>query len=194
MLKNVSLISKACLLVIVIVVAIGLSMQSRTTNAEETLLSDDFTMVMRPAAANVEIDENEAQDIANYFHQAERAIHSENISALMALYSDDYTNQRNGDKQFATEIWGKIFARFDNISSRHSMKLIDYDKAAGRAITECSGLLFGTPEGENNLVLIDRWNDQRHILVKDGDWKLLGDSGKFAPRDGETDEKLHPLF
>ena len=192
MLKNVSFISQARLLVIVI--AIGLSMQSKTTNAQEAPLSDDFAMVMRPAADNVEIDENEAQDIAEYFHQAEHAIQSENISALMALYSDEYTNQRDGDKRFATEIWTRIFARFDNISSRHSMKLIDYDKAASRAITECSGLLFGTPEGESNLVLIDRWDDQRHILIKEGNWKLLGDSGKSVPRSGETDEELHPLF
>ncbi len=190
MLKYVLFISQVGTLFLVLVV----SMPSRTSMAEDTQLSDDFAMVMRPPAASVEIDESEAEDIANFFHEAERAIQSENISTLMALYSDEYTNQRNGDKQFATELWSKIFARFDNISSRHSMKLIDYDQAAGRAITECSGLLFGTPEGENNPVLIDRWDDQRHILIKEGDWMLLGNSGKAALRYGETDEELHPLF
>jgi hypothetical protein len=190
MLKHVSSIIQMRALIIVFVV----SVQFNTATAEETQLSDDFAMVMRPPDASIEIDESEAQNIANFFHQAERAIQSENINELMALYSDEYTNQKSGDKQFAAELWGKIFSRFDNISSRHSMKLIDYDQAAGRAITECSGLLFGTPEGESNPVLIDRWDDQRHILLKEGDWKLLGNSGETALRYGEKDEKLHPLF
>ena len=153
-----------------------------------------FVRMMRAPAEGVEIDQGEAQDIENFFHQAERAIQSENIDTLMALYSDEYTNQRDGDKQFATELWKKVFARFDNISSRHSMKLIDYDQASGRAVTECSGLVFGTPEGESNPVLIDRWDDQMHILIKEGNWKLLGNAGETEPDFSETDEELHPLF
>ena len=74
------------------------------------------------------------------------------------------------------------------------MKLIDYDKAAGRAITECNGLLFGTPEGENGLIIIDRWDNQSHILIKEEHWKLLGSSGESALRYGEKDAMLHPLF
>lgn len=171
-----------------------LSIQARTTMAQETQLSDGFSMVMQPPAASIEIDESEAQDINDFFHHAERAIQSENIDSLMALYSDKYTNSKNGDKHFAAEIWNKIFARFDDISSRHSMKLIDYDKAAGRAITECNGLLFGTPEGENGLIIIDRWDNQSHILIKEEHWKLLGSSGESALRYGEKDAMLHPLF
>jgi len=190
MLKNVLFISQVGALFI----ASTLSLQSGTAIAEETQLTEDFSMVMRPPAEGVQVDDNEAQDITNFFHHAERAIQSENIEALMALYSDEYTNQRDGDKQFATELWKKVFARFDNISSRHSMKLIDYDRAAGLAVTQCSGLLFGMPEGESKPVLIDRWDDQRHILIKEGVWKLLGDSGEITLRTTDTDDSLHPLF
>ena len=190
MLRNVLFISQVGALFI----ASTLSLQSGTAIAEETQLTEGFSMVMRPPAEGVQIDDNEAQDITNFFHHAERAIQSENIDALMALYSDEYTNQRAGDKQFAAELWKKVFARFDNISSRHSMKLIDYDRAAGRAVTQCSGLLFGMPEGESNPVLIDRWDDQRHILIKEGVWKLLGDSGESTSRTTDTDDSLHPLF
>ncbi len=190
MLRNVLFISQVGALFI----ASTLSLQSGTAIAEETQLTEDFSMVMRPPAEGVQVDDNEAQDITNFFHHAERAIQSENIDALMALYSDEYTNQRDGDKQFATELWKKVFARFDNISSRHSMKLIDYDRAAGLAVTQCSGLLFGMPEGESNPVLIDRWDDQRHILIKEGVWKLLGDSGESTSRTTDTDDSLHPLF
>jgi len=190
MLKNVLFISQVGALFI----ASTLSLQSGTAIAEETQLTEDFSMVMRPPAEGVQVDDNEAQDITNFFHHAERAIQSEDIDALMALYSDEYTNQRDGDKQFAAELWKKVFARFDNISSRHSMKLIDYDRAAGRAVTLCSGLLFGMPEGESNPVLIDRWDDQRHILIKEGVWKLVGDSGESTSRTTDTDDSLHPLF
>ena len=190
MLRNILFVSQ----VGVLFIASTLSLQSGTAIAEETQLTEDFSMVMRPPAGGVEIDDNEAQNITNFFHHAERAIQSENIDALMALYSDEYTNQRDGDKQFAAELWKKVFARFDNISSRHSMKLIDYDQAAGRAVTQCSGLLFGMPEGASNPVLIDRWDDQRHILIKEGDWKLLGNSGDSAPPTTDTDDSLHPLF
>lgn len=190
MLRNALFISQVGALFI----ASTLSLQSGTAIAEETQLTEDFSMVMRPPAEGVQVDDNEAQDITNFFHHAERAIQSENIDALMALYSDEYTNQRDGDKQFAAELWKKVFARFDNISSRHSMKLIDYDRAAGLAVTQCSGLLFGMPEGESKPVLIDRWDDQRHILIKEGVWKLLGDSGESTSRSTDTDDSLHPLF
>ena len=190
MLRNVLFVSQAGALL----VASALSLQSGTAIAEETQLMEEFSMVMRPPAEGVQVDDNEAQDISNFFHHAERAIQSENIEALMALYSDEYTNERDGDKQFAADLWKKVFARFDNISSRHSMKLIDYDRAAGRAVTACSGLLFGTPEGDSNPVLIDRWDDQRHILSKEGDWKLLGNTGVSTPSATDNDDDLHPLF
>jgi hypothetical protein len=61
-------------------------------------------------------------------------------------------------------------------------------------VTECDGLLTGTPKGENHSVTIDRWDKQRHILVKEGDWKLFGNAGEATQRYGEEDAKLHPLF
>ena len=65
MLKYVLCISQIGTLIIVFV----LSLQSHTATAEETQLSDDFAMVMRPPEASIEIDESEAQDIANFFHK-----------------------------------------------------------------------------------------------------------------------------
>ena len=190
MLNDVSILNRVGILLIVC----AQLMQARTTAAQETQLSEGFAMVMLPPAATVEIDENEAQAVNDFFHHAEYAIQSENIDSLMALYSDKYTNSKSGDKNFATEIWNKIFARFDNVSSRHSMRLIEYDKASDTAITECSGLLFGTPAGGTGLVVIDRWNNEHHIMTKEGQWKLLGTTGETALRYGEKDALLHPLF
>ena len=175
-------------------VVFALLLPGPTTTAQETQLSEGFAMVMQPPAASVVIDESEAQEINDFFHNAEHAIQTENIDSLMALYSDTYTNSKNGDKQFAAEIWNRIFSSFNDVASRHSMKLVEYDEASNHAITECSGLLFGTPEGESGLVIIDRWDNEYHILVKEEHWKLLGTTGETALRYGEKDEKLHPLF
>ena len=190
MFKRVLFLSQVAIFVVVIV----LSMLPGITIGEEMQISEAFSMVMDPPSAGMEIDESEAQNITDFFHQAEHAIESENIVSLMALYSDRYTNLRNGDKEFAEELWTKIFASFDNISSRHSMKLVTYNKAVGQAVTECDGLLTGTPKGESRPVTIDRWDNQRHILVKEGDWKLFGNAGESAQRYGQEDGKLHPLF
>ena len=190
MMKKSLFLSRVAVLVLVSV----LSLQAGSLMAEEAKISAGFSMDMRPPGTGVEIEQAELQNIADFFHQAELAIESENIDALMALYSDRYTNLRNHDKEFAEELWTRIFAGFDNLSSRHSMQLINYDKAAGQAVTECDGLLTGTPKGENHSVTIDRWDKQRHILVKEGDWKLFGNAGEAAQRYGEEDAKLHPLF
>lgn len=190
MLQKILFLSQSAILPIVFV----LSTQPAITMAQATQPSNDFSMVMETPVAGIEIEEGAAQDIVDFFHQAERAIESENIDTLMTLYSDRYTNLRNGDKEFAKELWNKIFAGFDNISSRHAMKLIAYNKATGQAITECSGLLTGTPKGESRPVTIDRWDNQRHILIKEGYWKLFGNAGESAQRYGQEEGKLHPLF
>ena len=189
MLKNDFLVSKVSVLIFMLV----LSLRPGISVAEEAQLAEGFSMVMEPPATSLDIQQGELQAITDFFHQAERAIESENIDLLMTLYSDQYTNLRNRDKNSARELWSRIFAGFDNISSRHSMELVAYDKGLGQAITQCSGLLTGTPRGENQTVTIDRWDHQLHILVKQGDWKLFGNSGKSAMR-YEEEGKLHPLF
>ncbi len=179
---------------VVLAILFVLSIQSAIATAQEKQISEDYSMAMEPPAARIEIAQNDVQDIMAFFHSAERAIESENIDDLMTLYSDSYTNLRKGNKGTAREIWQRIFLSFNDISSRHSMKLIGYDKTAGQAITECSGLLSGTPEGEQRPVTIDRWDTQRHILVKEGYWKLFGNAGKSAERYGVEGAKMHPLF
>ncbi len=81
MLRRVFLISQVCVLLF----ASTLSLQSGTAIAEETQLTEDFSMVMRPPAEGVQVDDNEAQDITNFFHHADRATQTEDIDALMAL-------------------------------------------------------------------------------------------------------------
>ena len=171
-----------------------LTSQPNIAMAEELKLSDEHSMVMQAPAAHIAIAASELKNIEEFFHSAEMAIESERIDELMSLYSERYTNLRNGDKQFAREIWIKIFSNFDDISSRHSMQLISYDEISGQAITECSGLLSGTTADSAGPVTIDRWDTQRHILIKEGYWKLFGNAGTSARRYGGEGEEMHPLF
>jgi hypothetical protein len=169
----------------------GLSGLCQAANEE---LSDQHSMEVRVVSADVTISQSEVGNIRKFFHAAERAIEAEDLPSLMALYSDRYANLRNGDKKFAEDIWKRIFAGFDNLSSRHSMELVMYDGSLGQAVTLCSGLLTGTAAGENRSVVIDSWDNQRHILVKEGNWKLFGNAGATAQRFGLEGEPIHPLF
>lgn len=155
---------------------------------ERKTFSDEYSMVFHPAA-KVKTGEAEYRNIVNFFHKAEKAIETENLEALMALYSDKYRNRKNRDKKFAEGIWIKIFTNFDKLSARHSMKLITYEKSSGYqvVVTECSGILTGTPKGASRPVTIDSWDKQRHILINEGSWQLFGNAGESAKRYGEED-------
>ncbi len=159
-------------------------------------LSEDYSMTLHPAPATIDISAEQQNDIEKFFHRAERAIEAEDLDSLMVLYSERYTNLKNKNKEFARGIWTKIFANFDDLSSRHSMTLINYHDQDGHkvAVTECSGLLTGTPNGENARITIDSWDKQRHVLVNEDSWKLLGNAGKAEKRYGAGDAKTHPLF
>ncbi|MAE93709.1 MAG: hypothetical protein CL910_03535 [Deltaproteobacteria bacterium] len=176
-----------------VVAAVGLGV-SGSLSAEEAPLSSQHSMVLHPPSPDLKISEEELKGVVGFFHKAEQAIESEDVESLMALYSDRYTNLRNGDKSFAEEIWKQIFATFDDITASHSMSLIAYDEANGQAVTECTGLLVGTPKGAKAPVSIDSWDMQRHVLIKEGEWKLFGNAGRAAERFGQKDRQVHPLF
>lgn len=178
-------------LVIVLLNFPGFSLAAE--DVDETQLSGDYSMTLDVTAISQTRDA-EYEDIRNFFHKAEMAIESEDLPALMALYSVNYKNRRQLDKEFAEGVWRRIFANFDKLSSRHNMQLITHEEASGQAVTQCSGLLTGIPKGSSIPVTIDSWDDQRHILVKEGTWKLFGNAGESAIRYGEDEIEIHPLF
>ena len=178
-------------LVIVLLNSPGFSLAAEA--ADETQLSDDYSMHLDVTAISQARDA-EYEAIVNFFHRAEMAIESKDLPALMALYSVDYKNRRQLDKEFAEGVWGRIFANFDNLSSRHNMQLVTHEETKGQAVTQCSGLLTGIPKGSSVPVTIDSWDDQMHVLVKEGTWKLFGNAGEPAIRYGEDEIEIHPLF
>ena len=162
---------------------------------EEKALSENYSMRLHHDA-KVKTGEKEYDSIVNFFHQAEMAIEAEDIEQLMSLYSARYTTLNGQGSKSAEAIWRKIFNNFDNLSARHSMTLLTYQSTEGNqiAVTECSGLLSGTPSGGEGIVTIDSWDNQRHILTKEGSWKLFGNAGEGSKRYGQEAFETHPLF
>ena len=178
-----------------LILASALMLLPVSSFAGEDGLSDEFSMELDRAAVE-RVGEEEYQALLKFFKEAERAIESKDVKALMALYSDKYSNY-NEDKKFAQGVWTQIFDHFDDISTKHSIELLTYDLKSGKpvAVLQCSGLLRGTPKlGAGQPVTIDSWDNQWHVLIDEGEWKLFGNSGKSKERYGAENLKTHPLF
>jgi hypothetical protein len=134
-------------------------------------------------------------ELGHFFHAAEVAIETEDINAVMALYSDNYSNGPH-NKQSLIPIWKRIFKDFNKLYTKHNMRIVTDSKESPVMIIRCSGILMGTPEGENEAVAIalDYWINNDHILVKEkGNWRLVGTTGDEKKRFG-FDKPIHPLF
>lgn len=139
------------------------------------------------------IGEKDFKEIHQFFHDAEAAIETKNMEALMDLYSDNYINGPH-KKDSVKKIWETIFSQFDDLYTMHNMRFVTSSSDSGVIIINCSGLLMGVPKGEMDLIAIDNWVNNDHILAKEnGKWKLIGTSGKELKRFW-FDKPLHPLF
>ena len=160
------------------------------TAAADHKYSDVFSMKIDPAAKKT-LGEKEFKSVMDFYHDAEKAIETKDLDALMARYSDHYQNGEH-DKAAAREIWSRIFDTFSNLAARHNMELIS--SKDGVLIIRCSGLLVGIPKGETYSMTVDNWILEEHILKKEGGrWKLIGSAGKEQKRLW-FDKPMHPLF
>jgi len=168
------------------------AMPAGLTFADQHRLSDRHKMEIDNSLKE-HLGEKTAKEVMSFFHRAETAIQSRNIEALMALYSDGY---RDGDhdKAAARKIWERIFKRFNELATRHNMSLVTKSSDKDLVIMRCSGILLGITEGVSGPVPIDNWNQQDHVLKKEGgQWKLIGSFGKERKRLW-FDKPMHPLF
>jgi len=159
-------------------------------------LSDRFTMVIDPAAKQ-QLGEKTYNEVTAFFDAAEKAIETKDLKALMALYSNDYSNGDH-DKKSVELIWKRIFSRFGKMATHHNMQLANMTATKKSTkniiIMRCSGLLMGIYDPGKGVVTIDNWTMQDHVLVKEaGKWKLIGTYGRDRKRLW-FDKPLHPLF
>jgi hypothetical protein len=156
--------------------------------------------------AEVKADPDTVKAIRATFDRAEEALRTKNLSGIMAIYSKAYRN-RGLRKEDTARIWQDIFARYDQLSSRHVFSKIVIEKKELRPATArvtCTGALYGvsvlrkgtpspTASGEKP-IHIDVWFEATHYLVlEDGTWKIIG----HDPSAGESDPfaaAIHLLF
>src|SRR5579863_3576405 len=128
--------------------------------------------------AEVEADPEAIKAVLATFENAEEALRTRSLSAMMAIYSKAYQN-RGLRKDDTSLIWQDIFARYKRLSSRHLFSRVIVDRGKKTARVTCTGGLFGVPalqrEGKNESVQIDVWFEAVHHLVfEDGSWKIIG--------------------
>ena len=158
----------------------------------EHRLSDKYAMEVDPAAKQ-KLGEETFNEVMMFFHEAEKAVETKDLEALMELYSDNYSNGIH-DKKAAKQIWERIFSTFDTMAMRHNMKLEKISTEKNMVIFQCNGLLLGVPDIKKGPITIDNWNNQEHVLVKEaGKWKLIGTYGTERKRLW-FDKPMHPLF
>lgn len=146
------------------------------------------------SGAVIQADPESVKAIIATFNRAEEALRTENLTAIMAIYSKDYQNRGLRNSETA-RIWQDLFARYDQLSSRHTFSKIVVDREKGTAQVVCTGALFGTSvfkKGEP--VRIDYWFEAVHHLVFEGGvWKIVGhDPG--AGEEGSLGSAIHLLF
>jgi len=181
----------------VIATLIGVCFITGVANGAEHKLSAEYDMYVDPAAKQ-QLGEQTFSEVMVFFHEAEKAIETKDLKALMDLYAENYTDGEH-DKKSAEEIWRKIFATFEVMATRHNMKLVKMAEDKNMVIFRCSGLLLGVPNQnakmkQKGLTTIDNWAQQDHVLVKEsGKWKLIGTYGQERKRFW-FDMPMHPLF
>jgi len=181
----------------VIATLIGVFFFAGVAFGAEHKLSDEHDMYVDPAAKQ-QLGEKTFSELMMFFHEAEKAIETKNLKALMGLYSESYTDGEH-DKKSAEVIWERIFATFETTATRHNMKLVKMAEEKNMVVFRCSGLLLGVPNPnakmkQKGLITIDNWALQDHVLVKEaGKWKLIGTYGTERKRLW-FDKPMHPLF
>jgi predicted SnoaL-like aldol condensation-catalyzing enzyme len=163
-----------------------------SADAEDYKFSEQYSVEVDTAGKEM-VGEETFNDVMEFFHDAEKAIETKNLTALMGLYSDNYVNATH-DKKAAEEIWTRIFSVFDSMAAHHNMRFVNAAPETNLVIVRCSGLLVGVPEGKKDVITIDNWNQQDHVLIKEaGRWKLIGTYGRQRKRLW-FDKPMHPLF
>lgn len=146
--------------------------------------------------ATVEADAATVLEITSTFDQAEEAIRSHDLEALMALYAQNYRYHGIG-KDGIRKIWADLFARYALITNLHTFSSITVGGSGPNRVVQitCTGALHGTTKNSKQPVPIDSWYREIHFLVKEqGAWRILGSQSGEAPAVLPFGTAPHPLF
>lgn len=141
--------------------------------------------------ADIQADQDTVREIQKAFHGVEAALEAGDLEALMAFYSESYSNF-GLTKADIKKIWADLFAKYRRFSTNHSFaKIVVSDGKNPRAHITCSGSLWGTSRETGQRESLDNWLwEVHHLVYEDRAWRLRG-PGKTHMHFGVA---LHPLF
>ena len=172
-----------------------------------------YKIKINPSSVDL-VGEKTMHEIEQFFGDAELAIETQNMKALMGLYSERY---KNGlfDKTMVKEAWKLLFNDFSSLETVHNMSFVASDSSNNRVIIRCTGLMMGTLSEKNKTggddyancggitgfsakiekIKVDNWFNNDHVLIKedDGKWRIIGSTGSKKER-LYFSTPLHPLF
>lgn len=146
--------------------------------------------------ATIEADAATVLEITSTFDQAEEAIRSRDLEALMALYAQNYRYHGIG-KDGIRKIWADLFARYTVITNIHAFSSMTVSGSGPNRIVQitCTGALHGATKTSKKPIPIDSWYREIHYLVKEqGAWRILGSQGEETPAVLPFGTAPHPLF
>jgi len=136
------------------------------------------------------------QEVVAAFQEADKAVNSGDIDALMKFYAVTY-NYHGLKKSDVRRVWQEVFEHYRDISSSHVFTELELTRANGvrKVSVTCTGWLRGTEAATGKPVTIDSWVREVHYLVKEErGWRFLGNKGGTVPSAPPAAAPHHPLF
>jgi hypothetical protein len=146
--------------------------------------------------ATVEADRQTVLELTSTFDQAQEAIRSRHLDALMDLYSERY-NHHGFKKADLRQIWDELLNDYEFIANIHTFSAIRTLGEGNNMTVEitCSGALWATSKNSKERIPIDSWHQEVHHLAKeDGEWRIVGASKGVSARPRLFGSAPHPLF
>lgn len=144
--------------------------------------------------AEVKADDKTVAEILAAFHQAEQALETQNLDALMNLYATEY-RYHGLTKEELRKIWAQLFADYQGLRSNHifSRIVVRSDRTPTAEIT-CTGSLWAMSRQTGDRVNVDSWyGEVHHLIYEDGAWRIRGHAGE-APKGIQFGVAPHPFF
>lgn len=144
--------------------------------------------------ADIQVDGKTMREIQTVFNQAEEAIRTGNLEALMELYSQDY---RFGGltKDDRRQSWKDFFAEYHRISTSHSFsRIVVKPGKHPTAEVMCTGSIWATSNGTTQRINLASWlGDLHHLINEEGQWRIHG-RGKIVAKTAQYGGGPPPLF
>lgn len=157
--------------------------------------------VQLPPSEGIKAGTQDLDEIVAFYGKIEDAVAKKDLDAIMAFYADDYFHQ-GITKTMIRNLWGSIFANFDNLNSAHIFSALEVKE--NEAMVTCTGSLLGIPKDskDKRYMPVDKWVNMNHYLSKkSGSWKIVGGASHWLVepmvkygKDIKYQVEFHPLY